>query len=140
MAFGEQSAIFNEDFRFNMGSFYMSIIADIIKSTSVASLNNDISRFHKTTSELLDISMPILVAKKVKIKDLKDDMEEVRVYISGLSKISNETLKAQKTETTFKIINQVRNTILTEMRGFLMPIEKNFTSDGALKETFGLDQ
>jgi phosphatidylinositol kinase/protein kinase (PI-3 family) len=137
--FGEQPELFKEDFRFNMGSYYMAIIADVIKATSVASLNDDMDRLIKSTQELFDVTAPLLTAKNIPTKDLKDSINTAMEAYTELKGINSEQIKAQKHREIKKRISECRSQILIGIRHFLMPIEREFTPEGALKEALGVD-
>jgi hypothetical protein len=137
--FGEQPELFKEDFRFNMGSYYMAIIADVIKSTSVASLNDDMDRLIKSTQELFDVTAPLLTAKNIPVHDLRNSINSASKEYMALRTITSEQIKAQRLTEIHKTIRECRGQILIGIRHFLMPIEREFTPEGALKEALGVD-
>lgn len=130
--------LYTEEFRFNMAALYMSIIADIIKSTVVSALNSSPQQFLTATREFLEISAPIIMRKSGDVKALRQELDSVEDELIQLSKISTPMLKTKKEKDLIKKIRMVRATILEHMSPFLMPTETKLTPDAKLKEALGL--
>lgn len=137
--FGNKDTLFTEEFRFNMGAMYMSIISDVIKHSVISSINQDYEQFSIATRELLDICYPILYSKRVNTNKWYSEMEMIDGEVRKLKTISQQRLKDKKTHETIIRLKSIRSQILKEMRSFLMPIERSFTPEGKLKEALGVE-
>jgi len=138
MGFGQTTNLFTEDFRFNMGAMYMSIISDVIKHSVISSINKDFEQFSIATRELLDICYPILYSKRVVTKGWYESLDEVDRDVARLKEITQMKLKEKKSNDTILKLKEVRSQVLKEMRSFLMPIERSFTPEGKLKDALGV--
>lgn len=142
-SFGEllKGDLYQEEAIYNMTALYYTVVADVMRATFNASVNNDIPMFLTSTKDFLDVCTPIFTRRKAE-GELSVYLKKIEEAKNALAELkSNPAISPNQKEDAINdittMISDTRRGVLRLITPILLTTDRALTKWGKAEDAMG---